>query len=66
VSQKILIQQPRQLEADGLVRRTVHPQVPPRVEYCLTSWGQALCQALDAVLRWAELRAELAEPAGDR
>ena len=56
VSQKMLIQQLRDLEKDGIVRRTVHPQVPPKVEYALTSFGQALCPALDALLKWAELR----------
>src|SRR5262245_57714505 len=56
VSQKMLIQQLRQMEADGIVRRIVHHQVPPKVEYCLTDWGQALCPALDALLKWAELR----------
>jgi DNA-binding HxlR family transcriptional regulator len=56
ISQKMLIQQLRQLEADGIVRRIVHHQVPPKVEYCLTDWGQALCPALDALLKWAEQR----------
>jgi DNA-binding HxlR family transcriptional regulator len=56
VSQKMLIQQLRQMEADGIVRRILHPQVPPKVEYCLTTWGQALCPALDALLKWAGLR----------
>jgi DNA-binding HxlR family transcriptional regulator len=56
VSQKMLIQQLRQMEADGIVRRIVHHQVPPKVEYCLTDWGQALCPALDALLKWAEQR----------
>ncbi|RJT31875.1 MarR family transcriptional regulator [Mesorhizobium waimense] len=53
ISQKMLIQQLRQMEADGIVRRIVHHQVPPKVEYCLTDWGQALCPALDALLTWA-------------
>lgn len=53
ISQKMLIQQLRQLEKDGIVRRIVHHQVPPKVEYCLTAWGQSLCPALDALLRWA-------------
>lgn len=56
VSQKMLIQQLRQLEADGVVRRVVHHQVPPKVEYSLTDWGQALCPALDALLSWAARR----------
>ena len=56
ISQKMLIQQLRQLEQDGVVRRIVHHQVPPKVEYCLTAWGQALCPALDALLTWAAQR----------
>ena len=56
VSQKMLIQQLRELERDGVVRRTVHPQVPPKVEYDLTEWGKAMCDALDALLEWAALR----------
>src|ERR1700730_9791862 len=54
ISQKMLIQQLRQMESDGIVRRIVHHQVPPRVEYGLTDWGQALCPALDALLTWFE------------
>jgi DNA-binding HxlR family transcriptional regulator len=56
ITQKMLGQQLRQLEADGIVVRTVYPQVPPKVEYSLTEWGQALCPALDALLKWAEQR----------
>lgn len=53
ISQKMLIQQLRQLESDDIVRRIVHHQVPPKVEYCLTDWGQSLCPVLDALLKWA-------------
>lgn len=53
ISQKMLIQQLRQMESDGIVRRKVYPEVPPKVEYGLTDWGQALCPALDALLTWA-------------
>jgi DNA-binding HxlR family transcriptional regulator len=56
ISQKMLIQQLRQMESDGVVRRIVHHQVPPKVEYSLTDWGQALCPALDALLKWAAAR----------
>ena len=56
ISQKMLIQQLRQMETDGIVRRIVHHQVPPKVEYGLTDWGQALCPALDALLKWAAQR----------
>jgi DNA-binding HxlR family transcriptional regulator len=61
ISQKMLIQQLRQMENDGMVRRIVHHQVPPKVEYGLTEWGQALCPALDALLKWAALREGMAE-----
>ena len=54
ITQKMLIQQLRQLEADGIVTRTIYHQVPPKVEYRLTEWGQELCPALDALLKWAE------------
>lgn len=70
ISQKMLIQQLRQMEADGIVRRTVYHEVPPRVEYSLTAWGQALCPALDALLKWAVVRdnppaSEIRDSAGD-
>ena len=56
VSQKMLTQQLRALEADGLIHRTVHAEVPPRVEYRLTGWGETLCPALDALLGWIDAR----------
>ena len=64
VSQKMLIQQLRELERDGIVARKVYPEVPPRVEYSLTERGDALCPALDELLQWAmHLQAETpAEP----
>ena len=54
ISQKMLTQQLRQLEQDGIVTRIVHPQVPPKVEYHVTEWGQSLCPALDRLLTWSE------------
>src|ERR1700741_99624 len=56
ITQKMLGQQLKVMEADGIVLRTSYPQVPPKVEYSLTTWGQALCPALDAILKWADLR----------
>jgi len=56
VSQKMLIQQLRELERDGIVARKVYPQVPPRVEYSLTEWGTKMCPALDALLDWGAQR----------
>jgi DNA-binding HxlR family transcriptional regulator len=64
ISQKMLAQQLRQLEADGIVQRIVHNQVPPKVEYRLTAWGQSLCPALDALLKWAEKRSYAATDVG--
>ena len=52
VSQKMLAQQLRQLEEAGVVTRKVYPEVPPKVEYALTDWGQSLCPVLDALLKW--------------
>ena len=62
VSQKMLIQQLRELERDGIVRRTVYPQVPAKVEYALTEWGLAMCPALDALLEWGAERPPNAHP----
>lgn len=56
ISQKMLTQQLRQLEADGIVERTAYPEMPPRVDYRMTAWGQTLCPALDALLKWKELK----------
>jgi DNA-binding HxlR family transcriptional regulator len=64
ISQKMLAQQLRQLEADGILQRIVHNQVPPKVEYRLTTWGQSLCPALDALLKWAEMRDDQVRNAG--
>jgi DNA-binding HxlR family transcriptional regulator len=54
VSQKMLTQTLRQMERDGLVTRTVHPVVPPRVEYKLTRLGSSLAAAFCGVWVWAE------------
>lgn len=61
ISQKMLSQQLKQLEADGIIHRKVYPQVPPKVEYRLTAWGQALCPALDGLLYWAEQKGHVDE-----
>ena len=58
ITQKMLGQQLRGLAADGIVVRTAYPQVPPKVEYRLTPWGQSLCPALDAILKWDRRPAE--------
>ncbi len=58
ISQKMLAKQLRELERDGLVGRTVHAEVPPRVEYCLTALGEALRPALQALRDWSDLAAD--------
>ena len=54
VSQKMLTKTVRQMESDGLVKRTVHPVVPPHVDYQLTALGQTLGEAFCGVWLWAE------------
>ncbi len=53
VSQKMLAQHLRELERDGLIARTVHPEVPPRVDYRLTAASEALAPALRALRDWS-------------
>ncbi|MFO7596181.1 MAG: winged helix-turn-helix transcriptional regulator [Desulfocurvibacter africanus] len=52
ITQKMLTQQLRELEADGLVRRQVYPEVPPRVEYSLTDFGRSVTPVLEQLCKW--------------
>ena len=52
ISEKVLIQQLRELQRDGIVARMVHEQVPPKVEYSLTPRGAALNAALEPLGEW--------------
>lgn len=54
ISQKMLIQQLRELEADNIVTRTVYHEVPPKVEYSLSEYGQSLGDVLDILCLWGE------------
>jgi DNA-binding HxlR family transcriptional regulator len=63
VSQKMLTKTLRQMEADGLVTRTVYPVIPPRVEYQLTALGHSLGEAFCGVWIWAEQHREAIEKA---
>lgn len=54
VSQRMLTVTLRHLERDGLVRRTVHPVVPPRVDYELTALGRTLHETIQALVTWTE------------
>jgi len=61
ISQKMLTQTLRQMERDGLVVRTVHPVIPPKVEYRLTDLGFSLAEAFCGVWTWAEANLERIE-----
>lgn len=63
ISQKMLTQTLRQMERDGLVLRTVHPVIPPRVEYRLTPLGFSLGEAFCGVWHWAAENLERIEAA---
>ena len=55
ITRKMLTQQLRELEADGLVHREVYPQVPPKVEYSLTEKGRTLSPILELMCDWGRL-----------
>lgn len=63
ISQKMLTQTLRHMERDGLVVRTVHPVVPPKVEYRLTDMGFSLAEAFCGVWLWAEAHLDRIETA---
>ncbi len=52
ISQKVLTDSLRSMEEDGLITRTVYPEVPPRVEYALSELGQSMGPILDAMQQW--------------
>ena len=56
VTAKVLTQQLRELEADGVVSRKVYAQVPPKVEYALTARGKSLMPVVRAMCRWGASR----------
>ncbi|QHW32350.1 winged helix-turn-helix transcriptional regulator [Paenibacillus rhizovicinus] len=54
ITQKMLIQQLRELESDGIINRNVYNQVPPKVEYELSTYGWSLKSVLDLLCNWGE------------
>ena len=67
VSDKVLIQQLKELDADGVLLRTDHREVPPRVDYTLTPLGQSLALALEPLCTWGtENMAEMQKIFADR
>lgn len=58
VSQRMLTLTLRNLERDGLVTRTIYPEIPPRVEYGLTELGRTLKKPIDSLWAWSEVHGE--------
>lgn len=54
ISQKVLTDNLRSLESDGIITRTVYPEVPPRVEYALSEIGETLKPILDSMAEWGQ------------
>ena len=54
ISQKVLTDSLRSMEADGIITRTVYPEVPPRVEYALSDIGESMRPILTAMQKWGE------------
>lgn len=61
ITQKMLTQQLRELEDDGVVNRTIFDQVPPKVIYSLTKYGWSLRPILDAMCSWGENHIEIVD-----
>ena len=58
ITQKMLTQQLRELEKDGIINRIVYDQVPPKVEYELSEYGQTLSNILSSLCYWGEFHVE--------
>ncbi|OPA77396.1 hypothetical protein BVG16_13115 [Paenibacillus selenitireducens] len=54
LTQKVLTYQLRDLENHGLVKRTIYPEIPPKVEYSLTEYGESLIPLMDCMNLWGE------------
>ncbi|GAB2599176.1 hypothetical protein GCM10027168_35190 [Streptomyces capparidis] len=63
VTSKVLTQRLRQLERDGLVRRTYHPEIPPRVEYEISEVGRSLGPVFAALVGWSDVHMPAIESA---
>ncbi len=64
ISQRILTKQLAELAQDNIIKRKVYPEVPPRVEYCLTENGRALREILLAMSKWGQQQAKSQNKAG--
>jgi DNA-binding HxlR family transcriptional regulator len=65
ITQKMLTQQLRELEKDGLVKRFIYTQVPPKVEYSLTDTGMTLLPILETMYQWGINYANEVEPVNE-
>ncbi|WOK18978.1 helix-turn-helix domain-containing protein [Rhodopseudomonas sp. BAL398] len=65
-SEKVLIQQLKELEADGLVKRTDYKEVPPRVDYALSPTGKTLAHALEPLCKWGDDNARFFDGEGSK
>lgn len=65
ITQKMLTQQLRELENDGIINRIVYDQIPPKVEYELSTYGQTLGELLSSLCYWGELHIEKMHQQGE-
>lgn len=65
ITQKMLTQQLRELERDGIVQRTVFAEVPPKVEYTITETGKSLREVLLTMSEWGEAQIHLRQSRGE-
>lgn len=61
ISQKVLTDSLRSMEADGIITRTVYPEVPPRVEYALSELGESMRPIMDSMEQWGRNYKNLVE-----
>jgi DNA-binding HxlR family transcriptional regulator len=66
ITEKMLIQQLRELEKDGIVSRNVHSEVPPKVEYAFTDYGLSLKPVLQVLCNWGENHLKRSSPDVDQ
>ncbi|MES2027242.1 MAG: helix-turn-helix domain-containing protein [Pseudomonadota bacterium] len=66
ISQKVLTEQLRELESDGIIERIVYPEIPPRVEYKVTEFGLSLEPIITAMCNWGEANLEVIQDARKR
>lgn len=61
ISERMLVAQLRELEKDGIITRTVYPEVPPKVEYMMTDVGKSMKGVLDAMSDWGNMYSGISE-----